>query len=105
MATELPEIEGDTHRAARVRDLERELKLMGPINPLALEEFEALKERHEFLDGQLDDVKTTRRDLNTLIRSIDEEIVSVFSSAYADVATNFVDLFAPLFPGGRVASS
>ena len=86
---------------ARVRDLERELKVMGPINPLALEEFEALKERHEFLDGQLNDVKTARKDLNTLIRSIDEEIVGVFSSAFADVATNFVELFSSLFPGGR----
>ncbi len=86
---------------ARVRDLERELKVMGPINPLALEEFEALKERHEFLDGQLNDVKTARKDLNTLIRSIDEEIVGVFSSAFADVATNFVELFASLFPGGQ----
>ncbi|MGF1597770.1 MAG: chromosome segregation protein SMC [Acidimicrobiales bacterium] len=101
MAAVQPEIEGGAAPAARVRDLERELKLMGPINPLALDEFEALKERHEFLAGQLDDVKTTRRDLNTLIRSIDEEIVSVFAAAYADVATNFVDLFATLFPGGR----
>jgi chromosome segregation protein len=101
MAAELPVIEGDASPEARVRDLERELKLMGPINPLALEEFEALKERYEFLDSQMNDVKATRRDLNTLIRSIDEEIVSVFSAAFADVATNFVDLFATLFPGGR----
>lgn len=101
MATELPEIEGDASPEKRVRDLDRELKLMGPINPLALEEFEALKERHEFLDGQLDDVRTARRNLNTLIRSIDEEIVGVFSAAYADVSTNFVELFAVLFPGGK----
>ena len=100
MATEMPPIESDVNPEARVRDLERELKLLGPINPLALEEFEALKERNEFLDSQLDDVKTTRRDLNTLIRSIDEEIVSVFSAAYADVSSNFVDLFTTLFPGG-----
>ncbi|MDH3679061.1 MAG: chromosome segregation protein SMC [Acidimicrobiia bacterium] len=106
MATDLPEIEateGGTPPSpeARVRDLERELKLLGPINPLALEEFQALKERHEFLDAQLNDVRTARRDLNTLIRSIDEEIVGVFSAAYADVATNFVELFATLFPGGK----
>jgi chromosome segregation protein len=100
MATEMPEIEGDASPEARVRDLERELKLLGPINPLALEEFEALKERHEFLEGQMNDVKTARKDLNTLIRSIDEEIVGVFSAAYADVSTNFVDLFTVLFPGG-----
>ncbi|MCP4223690.1 MAG: chromosome segregation protein SMC [Actinomycetia bacterium] len=100
MATEQPEIEANVSPEARVRDLERELKLLGPINPLALEEFEALKERHEFLDGQMNDVKKARKDLNTLIHSIDEEIVVVFSAAYADVSTNFVDLFATLFPGG-----
>lgn len=110
MAAPLPEIEaGDDGRVptpqARVRDLERELKLLGPINPLALEEYEALKERHEFIDGQLEDVKSARRDLNTLIRSIDEEIVTVFTSAFADVTTNFTDLFGTMFPGGtgRVA--
>jgi chromosome segregation protein len=101
MDTECPPLEEGVTPAARVRDLERELKLIGPINPLALEEFEALKERHEFLDGQLDDVKTTRKDLNALIRSIDAEIVSVFTAAYADVSANFVELFAVLFPGGR----
>ncbi len=70
---------------------------------MALEEYDTLKERHEFIDGQLNDVKTARKDLNTLIRSIDGEIVSVFSAAYADVATNFVDLFDTLFPGGKGA--
>ncbi len=101
LATELPEIENGASPEARVRDLERELKLLGPINPLALEEFEALKERHDFLDAQLDDVKTARRDLNQLIRSIDEEIVQVFSAAFADVSQNFVFLFSGLFPGGK----
>ncbi len=101
MAAERPEVEGGASPEGRVRELERELKLMGPINPLALEEFEELKERHEFLDGQLNDVKNTKRDLQRLIREIDEEIVGVFSAAYADVATNFVELFQTLFPGGR----
>ncbi len=101
IAAELPEVPAGLSPEARVRELERELKLMGPINPLALEEFEELKERHEFLDGQLQDVKNSKRDLQRLIKEIDEEIVSVFSAAYADVATNFVDLFQTLFPGGR----
>ncbi len=85
----------------RVRELERELRLMGPINPLALQEYEALRERHEFLEAQLDDVKTTRRDLSKIIRAIDQEIVNVFSAAYADVMMNFESLFETLFPGGR----
>jgi chromosome segregation protein len=87
--------------AARVRDLERELRVMGPINPLALEEFEALSERHTFLSEQLDDVKASRRELNKVIRAIDEEIVRVFAAAFADVSENFEQLFATLFPGGQ----
>jgi chromosome segregation protein len=83
-----------------VRDLERELRLMGPINPLALEEFNELQERHRFLEEQLDDVRTTRRELMRVIRAIDVEIQNVFASAYADVSTNFAALFDMLFPGG-----
>ena len=60
--------------------LERDLKLMGPINPLALQEFQALQERHDFLEAQLEDIRTTRRDLNKVIRAIDEDIVSVFAA-------------------------
>jgi len=87
--------------AARIAELERELKLMGPINPLALAEFDLLKERHEFLQEQLDDIRSTRRELRKVIRSVDEEIVSVFAAAFAEVSTHFTDLFESLFPGGQ----
>jgi chromosome segregation protein len=98
---EAPELPDGVTPAARVRDLERELRVMGPINPLALEEFEALSERHTFLSEQLDDVKASRRELNKVIRAIDEEIVRVFAAAFADVSENFEQLFATLFPGGQ----
>jgi chromosome segregation protein len=87
--------------SARVRELERELRLMGPINPLALQEFEELSERHRFLESQLEDVRQTRRELAKVIRAVDEEIVNVFSAAYADVSQNFTLLFETLFPGGQ----
>jgi chromosome segregation protein len=101
IAAECPELAEGVTPQARARELERELRLMWPINPLALEEYEALRERHEFLEAQLDDVKSTRRDLTKIIKAIDEEIVSVFASAYADVSANFEALFDTLFPGGR----
>ena len=85
---------------ARVRELERDLRLMGPINPLALEEFQALQEHHDFYEKQLDDIRSSRRELAKVIRVVDEEIVRVFSAAYADVSENFVKLFDTLFPGG-----
>jgi chromosome segregation protein len=85
---------------ARARELERELRLLGPINPLALEEFTELQQRHTFLEEQLEDVKTTRRELNRVIRAVDHEIQTVFAAAFADVSNNFSTLFATLFPGG-----
>jgi chromosome segregation protein len=100
MAVEPPVVPEGTNAAARVRDLERELRIMGPINPLALEEFNALQERHTFLEAQLEDVKNTRRELANVIRAVDAEIQNVFAAAYADVSTNFTALFAMLFPGG-----
>jgi chromosome segregation protein len=98
---ERPELPDGTTPSGRARELERDLRLMGPINPLALHEHEELQARHEFLQGQLEDVRSTRRDLNKVIRAIDDEIVSVFAAAYADVAENFEQLFETLFPGGR----
>jgi chromosome segregation protein len=95
-----PELAEGVTPAVRVRELERELRVMGPVNPLALEEFEALSERHTFLSEQLDDVKASRRELNKVIRVIDDEIVRVFAAAFADVSENFEQLFATLFPGG-----
>jgi len=86
---------------ARARELERDLRLMGPINPLALEEHQALVDRQSFFEGQLDDVRQTRRELAKVIRAVDDEIVNVFSAAYADVAENFARLFDTLFPGGH----
>ncbi|MCB0972377.1 MAG: chromosome segregation protein SMC, partial [Acidimicrobiales bacterium] len=101
MAAPAPELAENVTPVARVRELERDLRIMGPINPLALEEFQALQERHEFLQGQLDDVKSSRRDLSKVIKAIDAEIVSVFAAAFADVSQNYTDLFETLFPGGK----
>jgi chromosome segregation protein len=96
----VPDTPDGTSLPGRARELERELRLMGPVNPLALTEYEALVERHEFLQNQLDDVRNTRRELARVIKSVDEEIVRVFDAAFADVARNFGELFALLFPGG-----
>ncbi len=99
-AAEVPMLPEGVTAVARVRELERELRLMGPINPLALQEFTELQKRHEFLEAQLEDVRSTRRDLLRVIKAVDEEIQSVFGTAFNDVAQNFRDLFGMLFPGG-----
>jgi len=100
IAAACPPLAEGTNPKARVRELERDLRIMGPINPLALQEFEELSQRHDFLEQQLADVKESRRELHKIIRAIDEEIVNVFASAFADVSQNFTDLFSTLFPGG-----
>ncbi len=99
-AAEMPPLPEGANPAARVRDLERELRLMGPINPLALEEFNELQERHAFLESQLEDVRETRRELLRVIKAVDQEIQSVFVAAFADVSSHFTHLFSTLFPGG-----
>jgi len=95
-----PDLPEEMSPERRTEMLESELDIMGPVNPLALEEFQELQDRHSFLQGQLDDIRATRRELQRVITSIDEEIVSVFASAFADVSVNFGQLFETLFPGG-----
>lgn len=96
-----PPLDENMDPGVRAQQLESELDIMGPVNPLALEEYQSLQERHGFLQGQLDDIRGTRRELSKVIASIDEEIVTVFASAFADVAVNFQQLFETLFPGGQ----
>jgi len=100
-----PDLPDGIGAGRRVEMLEAELDIIGPVNPLALEEYQALQDRHTFLQGQLDDIRSTRRELSKVISSIDEEIVTVFASAFADVSVNFTQLFETLFPGGEGALS
>ena len=99
-AAPCPELPPGIPAPARVRELDRELRLMGPVNPLALEELAAFEERDRFLAEQLEDVRAARRELGRVIRAVDEEIVGVFTEAFADVARHFESLFSMLFPGG-----
>ena len=85
---------------ARAAEAERQLARLGKVNPLALEEYAALQERHQFLATQLDDLRKTRRDLLMVVKEVDDRVQEVFASAYADTAREFEGLFARLFPGG-----
>ncbi|MDX6212397.1 MAG: chromosome segregation protein [Frankiales bacterium] len=99
VSTTIPYDRAEQQKRAAAAD--RALALLGKVNPLALEEFSALEERHTFLQTQLEDLKATRRDLMTVVRDIDERIHEVFSSAYEDVAREFETVFSLLFPGGQ----
>ena len=86
---------------ARLRKAERALGVLGRVNPLALEEFDAMEERHRFLSEQLEDLRKTRRDLLDIIADVDARVEQVFAEAYADVEEAFGRVFARLFPGGE----
>ncbi|WP_416973198.1 AAA family ATPase [Streptomyces sp. 4F14] len=85
----------------RLRSAERAYQQLGKVNPLALEEFAALEERHKFLSEQLEDLKKTRTDLLQVVKEVDERVEQVFSEAYRDTAREFEGVFGRLFPGGE----
>lgn len=84
----------------RLRSAERAYQQLGKVNPLALEEFAALEERHQFLSEQLEDLKKTRADLLQVVKEVDERVEQVFSEAFWDTAREFEGVFSRLFPGG-----
>ncbi|AXQ54498.1 AAA family ATPase [Streptomyces koyangensis] len=85
----------------RLRAAERAYQQLGKVNPLALEEFAALEERHQFLSEQLDDLRRTRADLLQVVKEVDERVEQVFTEAYHDTAREFEGVFSRLFPGGE----
>jgi len=85
----------------RLRSAERKLSMLGRVNPLALEEYAALEERHKFLTEQVEDLKSSKRDLLDIVREVDERVEKVFADAYRDTAAEFEGVFGRLFPGGE----
>ncbi|MFZ1361525.1 MAG: chromosome segregation protein SMC [Candidatus Nanopelagicales bacterium] len=106
---EIPEGEPEPEAYPFVRDeqekrlkvAEKSMALLGKVNPLALEEFAAMEERHTFLTAQLDDLKRGRDDLLDIVSDVDARVEQVFSEAFADVQREFETVFATLFPGGE----
>ncbi|MDQ7877550.1 chromosome segregation protein SMC [Microbacterium sp. QXD-8] len=89
-----------TQQRRRLQEAERKLTQLGRVNPLALEEFEALEQRHKFMTEQLADLTQTRKDLLTIIEELDERMQSIFLAAFEDTRVAFGEVFPILFPGG-----
>ena len=85
----------------RLRAAERQLAMLGKVNPLALEEYTAMEERHKFLTEQLEDLRKTRKDLLDIVREVDLRVEQVFTEAWEDVRVAFDHVFKRLFPGGE----
>ena len=99
-ASETTEASTESVRA-RLKATRAELETLGAINPLALEEYEALSERHAYLNQQIEDLKATRRDLNTVMDEVSSHIAEVFTAALEDINTHYRRIFETLFPGGE----
>lgn len=107
----LPEDPGDprnqprpfirSEQEKRLKAAERAFQQLGKVNPLALEEFAALEDRHRFLSEQLEDLKKTRADLLQVVKEVDQRVEQVFTEAYHDTAREFEGVFSRLFPGGE----
>ena len=99
-ASETTEASTESVRA-RLKATRAELEALGAINPLALEEYEALSERHAYLNQQIEDLKATRRDLNMVMDEVSSHIAEVFTAALEDINTHYRRIFETLFPGGE----
>jgi chromosome segregation protein len=74
---------------------------MGPVNPLAAEEYRELSERHQFMTAQLTDLENSRAELRKVMNALDEEIQVQFLAAFEEVAAAYQEHFVVLFPGGK----
>lgn len=100
MELEEPELPEGITAEARAEQLHEELRVIGTVNPLALQEYAALKEREEFLESQINDIRASRKKLRDVIMAANAEIANEFLLAYEDVAQTFSALFQKLFVGG-----
>jgi chromosome segregation protein len=95
-----PEVFDRAKQFQRLKESEKLLEKLGKVNPLALEEFSALEQRHKFLTDQLQDLTETRKDLIKIIQDLDEKMQVIFNDAFQDTKKAFETVFPVLFPGG-----
>ena len=87
----------------RAHKLRKQLENMGPVNPIAMQEYDSLKERREFLSEQIEDLVASRQSLSKVIAAIDRKIRERFVETFEEVDRHFQDIFTSLFPGGHAS--
>ncbi len=100
-ATEALSDEARAEIDRRLERLERRRAQIGPVNPLAEQEYEEAREHVESLQAQREDTERGMRELEALIRDIDNEIERAFEQTFEATAKNFEEMVEHLFPGGR----
>jgi len=101
LAASEPAYDDSVDRIARLETLEADLRRMGPVNPLAAQEYHDLDERYEHIQSEMRDLDEARDELKRVVRSLDEKIEELFVEAFHEVAAFYEENFAVLFPGGR----
>ena len=85
----------------RMNELEQEIKELGPVNPNALEEYEALSKRHDFMQKQSSDLIEAKEDLERILTEMDAAMTRQFKEAFVQIQEYFSDIFIRLFGGGK----
>ncbi len=100
-ALELPSVEDRAAATDRAVRLRRRISNLGPVNPVAVEEFAGLQQRRDFMQGQLDDLLASRHSLQKVIGAIDRKMRDRFLETFEVVDGHFQEIFSVLFPGGQ----
>ncbi len=101
LTTPRPEIPDGVDPSERLESLLADLRRMGPINPLAAQEYEELAASASELEEQLDDLNASRGELEKVISALDEKMADLFQGAFAEIAACYEENFALVFPGGK----
>lgn len=102
-ALEIPLVEDRVAATDRAHRLRKRLANLGPVNPVAVEEFDHLQDRRDFMQAQLDDLVSSRKALQKVIAAIDRKVRDRFLDTFEVVDHHFQDIFALLFPGGHAS--
>ncbi len=84
----------------RAHALRKRISNLGPVNPVAMEEFEALRNRRDFMTHQIEDLDSSRRALAKVVAAIDRKMRDRFLETFEQVDQHFQEIFSVLFPGG-----
>lgn len=85
----------------RLRSAKSEIQLLGSINPLAIEEYRNIKEIYEHNLKQKQDIESSKKDIEEVLKRINEESEKLFQLTFERIKENFQETFSTLFNGGR----
>ncbi len=101
LAAPQPDLDEGVDPEEALAGAEARLRRMGPINPLAAEEYAEVAAEVETLEEQLADLEESKRDLRKIIAALDEEMASLFMQAFEEISAFYEENFGLVFPGGR----